>query len=187
MKKPEEDWEKLPPFDVRPPHPEHHPPFEVEEDAEEDIPEFSAIRTIELLGRLHHMAFRTLFLQDGLPPAQAGAMRMVIRFPGLSQRELADKLHIQRATATVMLQKMEKAGYIDRRPDKGDQRIFRIYPTALAESVDMENRKNVVAYFTRCFSGVPPEEFAVMVKCLTQLGKNLKGILNENTETLGKE
>ena len=186
MKKPEEAWEQHPPFEARPPRHEHHPPFE-EEAVEEDTPEFSAIRTIELLGRLHHMAFRTLFLQDGLPPAQAGAMRTVIRFPGLSQRELADKLHIQRATATVMLQKMEKAGYVERRPDQEDQRIFRIYPTALATAVDVENRKNVVAYFSRCFSDVPPEEFAVMVKCLKQLGKNLKGILDENAETLGKE
>ena len=87
MKKPEEAWEQHPPFEARPPRHEHHPPFE-EEAVEEDTPEFSAIRTIELLGRLHHMAFRTLFLQDGLPPAQAGAMRTVIRFPGLSQREL---------------------------------------------------------------------------------------------------
>lgn len=186
MKQPEDAWAPLPPFEERPAPPEPHPPFEVGEH-EEDTPEFAAIRRIELLGRLHHMAFRTLFQQDGPPPAQVGAMKFIIRFPGLSQRELADKLHIQRATATVMLQKMEKAGYIDRRPDQDDQRISRIYPTALAKTMDAENHKNVNAYFSRCFAGISPEHFDIMVSSLITLGENLREILHENSDPLGKE
>lgn len=189
MKRPEDTWDQAPPFEMRLPRPEHRPPLEVEEAEaeEEDSPEFSAIRRIELLGRMHHMAFRTLFRQDGLPPAQAGAMKVVIRFPGLSQRELADKLHIQRATATVMLQKMEKSGYIDRRPDQVDQRIYRIYPTELAKTIDTENQKNVNAYFSRCFAGIEQESFDTMLEVLIKLGKNLREILDENPDSLGKE
>lgn len=186
MKHPEDDWPRQPHFPKEPPEP--RPPFEdPEECPEEDSPAFAVIRRIELMGRLHHMAFRTLFRKDGLPPAQAGAMKVIIRFPGLSQRELADKLHIQRATATVMLQKMEKAGYIDRRPDRGDQRISRIYPTELARSIDMENQKNVSAYFNRCFAGVSAEEFVGMEAALTKLGDNLREILSENPDPISKE
>lgn len=187
MKHPEEDWPRDPHFHEEPLEP--GPPFDEGPEAcrEEDSPEFVAIRRIELLGRLHHMAFRTLFRKDGLPPAQAGAMKVVIRFPGLSQRELADKLHIQRATATVMLQKMEKAGYIDRRPDRDDQRISRIYPTELAQSIELENQKTVNAYFARCFSGISAEEFAIMETALTKLGANLRDILSENPDPISKE
>lgn len=186
MKQPEDDWPRERPFALPP---EPRPPFDEapEDGGEEDSPEFAAIRRIELLGRLHHMAFRTLFRKDGLPPAQAGAMKVVIRFPGLSQRELADKLHIQRATATVMLQKMEKAGYIDRRADQDDQRISRIYPTELALAIDAENQKTVNAYFSRCFSGISAEEFAVMEAAMTRLGENLREILSENPDPISKE
>lgn len=188
MKHPEDDWSRDPRFHEAPePIPPFTPPPEEDDCPEDDTPEFAAIRRIELLGRLHHMAFRTLFRKDGLPPAQAGAMKVVIRFPGLSQRELADKLHIQRATATVMLQKMEKAGYIDRRPDQDDQRISRIYPTALALTIDGENQKTVSAYFLRCFEGVSPQEFEIMEKALTRVTENLRDILSENPDPNSKE
>ena len=173
-------------WDDKLPAPDHGPPFG-EEGREEDSPEFAAIRRIELLGRLHHMAFRAVLPENGLPPAQAGALRVIIRHPGLSQRELADKLHIQRATATVMLQKMEKAGFIDRRPDKEDQRISRIYPTELAMAIDAENTKNVDAYFARCVEGVDPADFDAMLRGLTRMLKNLKTILDENPDPLRKE
>lgn len=185
MKRPEDDWREGPPFDRPCPHPAEVP-FE-EPPPENDPPEFAAIRRIELLGRLHHMAFRSLLPEDGLPPAQAGALRMVIRFPGMSQRELADRLHIQRATATVMLQKMERAGYIDRRPDQADQRISRIYPTAEAIATDAENQKTVDAYFARCFAGVSEAEFSAMETALSKLGENLREILNENPDPMDKE
>jgi DNA-binding MarR family transcriptional regulator len=177
------DWDEAPEFARGPRPPEDRPPIS----AEEDSPEFAAIRQIELLARLHHMAFRSLFQEGGLPPAQAGAMKIIIRTPGMSQRELADKLHIQRATATVMLQKMEKAGYIDRRPDQDDQRISRIYPTSTALTEDAENLKNVSAYFSRCFRNIPQQDFDTMVSTLAQVGKNLREILDENPEPIGKE
>ncbi len=185
MKRPEDDWREGAPFDRPCPHPAEVP-FE-EPPPENDPPEFAAIRRIELLGRLHHMAFRALLQNDGLPPAQAGALRTVIRYPGLSQRELADRLHIQRATATVMLQKMEKSGYIDRRSDQADQRISRIYPTAEAVSMDAENQKTVDAYFARCFAGISKAEFSTMEAVLSKLGENLREILSDNPNPIDKE
>lgn len=172
MKHPEDCWENQPPFE------EEHP---------EDTPGMNAIRRIELIGRLHRTVFRSILRDDELQPAQAGAIRDIIREPGMSQRELADRLHIQRATATVMLQKMERSGFIERRPDLTDQRISRIYPTEKARSIDAENRKNVAAYFDRCFSGVEQEDFAVAVEVLGKLWGNLRQIQDEHPEFPGKE
>ena len=181
MKHAEEPWKHGPPFDDRPPD-RRSPLAEEEEDREDDSPEFAAVRKIELLGRLHHMAFSSLFREEGLPPAQAGAMRVIIRNPGLSQRELADRLHIQRATATVMLQKMEKAGYVERRPDKEDQRIFRIYPTQTALATDTENQKRVNDYFLQCFSEIDRDSFDIMLATMGRMEENLRDILTEHME-----
>lgn len=190
MKRPEEDWQREPMFDG--PLPRHGEPAFEDPDFEEapqenDPPEFAAIRRIEILSRMHHMAFRNLFRGDGLPPAQAGALKVVIRYPGMSQRELADRLHIQRATATVMLQKMEKAGYISRENDQADQRISRIYPTTAARAMDTENQKRVDAYFARCFSGVSQKDFSTMETVLGRLGENLREMLSENPDPMDKE
>ena len=59
-------------------------------------------------------------------PAQAACLWTLLAHEGLSQRDLAQHLHVAAPTVTIMLQKMEKAGMIDRRPDETDQRLTRI-------------------------------------------------------------
>ena len=154
----------------------------------EDEPmSFRLMRRIEYTGRIHHMAFRSILREDGLPPAQASALRFIIRFPGMSQRELADRLHIQRATVTVMLQKMERAGYVDRRPDPMDQRIFRIYPTEMAVQQDEEGKRSIDGYFADVFRGFSSEEQQVMDDMLSRLGANLRGIIEATPDSQSKE
>lgn len=175
MKHREDEWAPLPEFekDQAPRDPISTP------EAMEEPESFTALRRIEYIGRIHHMAFGTVLEQGKLPPAQVGALKVIIRSPGMSQRELADALHIQRATVTVMLQKMEKAGYIDRRPDQVDQRVSRIYPTEIALEFDQENKKAVDAYFDRCFQGFKPEDYDMLEQILTRLGGNIRAILED--------
>ena len=173
------DEERFP----RPDHPgpEFHPPAPeaFEDGAFEDEPlTFAAMRRIEYTARLHHMALRAVLQGDFLPPAQLSALKVIIRSPGMSQRELADALHIQRATATVMLQKMEKAGFIDRRPDREDQRVSRIYPTEMAIAQENEKRLAVNDYFQHCFTGLEPEEFRQLEQILSKLGNNIRDVLS---------
>lgn len=181
MKHREEVWEPEHGHPQGPcdPMPEEVETFEGEPDS------FLAMRRIEYVSRVHHMAFKSRLQDIGIPPAQMGALRTITRFPGMSQRELADQLHIQRATATVMLQKMEKAGLIRRENDKDDQRISRIYPSDYALRVDEENRKSVEAYFDQCFHGVSQEEVTLLLDILSRLGKRIVQL--HSPESLPKE
>ncbi len=186
MKHREDGWEREPGFEPRPDPCENIPNPETEHFADE--PEtFTALRHVEYIGRIHHMAFSSVLHKSSLPPAQMGAMKFIIRTPGMSQRELADALHIQRATVTVMLQKMEKAGYIDRLPDPVDQRVSRIYPTQMAIQQDSENNKAVEAYFAACFRDFQPEEFDELERILRKLGSNIRTVLEERPEQASKE
>lgn len=45
----------------------------------------------------------------------------------MSQSELAEQMKVTSATITRMVQRMEKAGLIERRLDDRDQRITRVY------------------------------------------------------------
>ena len=158
-------------------------PLPMDDEPQADEPQsFLAMRRIELAGRLHHMAFRSVLQASGLPPAQAGALKTIVKNPGLSQRELGDHLHIQRATCTVMLQKMEKAGYIRREPDPFDQRISRIYPTEAAEALDENNEKAFNDYFDRCFSGFSQEEFDALQAALVKLNTTLRDMTKDIPE-----
>lgn len=189
MKPEDMDWELGPGFDRPgpPDHPRVEPPIE-EERIPDDAPEtHTAMRRIEYISRIHHMAFRTVLRECGLPPAQIGAIQTIISCPGMSQRQLADKLHIQRATVTIMLQKMEKTGYVDRRPDPEDQRISRIYPTEAATRLEEANRKSVDAYFEKCFQGLSSEDLQQLGRILTVVGGNIREILSQGPEPASKE
>lgn len=48
---------------------------------------------------------------------------------GMTQREIADILHVSAPTVTVMLQKMESHGLVERWTDEHDQRVTRIRMT----------------------------------------------------------
>lgn len=48
---------------------------------------------------------------------------------GTSQSELAERMHVQRATVTNMLKRLEQAGLIERRSDDQDQRVLHVYLT----------------------------------------------------------
>lgn len=184
MKPKDGDWAGGPGFDHHGPPGREMPmgemPIEEAHPPEGEPEPFNAMRRIEYTARIHHMAFGSVLSKDGLPPAQVGAIKAIIRRPGMSQRELADELHIQRATVTIMLQKMEKAGFVDRRPDPEDQRISRIYPTEAAIALEEENKKAVDAYFEACFRGLTPEELHQLAEILTRLGVNIRAILAES-------
>jgi len=65
----------------------------------------------------------------GIHPSQAFCLREVAHHDGITQRDLADLLCIARPTLTVMLQKMEKAGLVERRTEPSDQRFTHIHLT----------------------------------------------------------
>jgi DNA-binding MarR family transcriptional regulator len=54
---------------------------------------------------------------------------------GFTQTELADRLKITPATVTKMLQRMEKTGFIQRKPDAKDQRASRVYLTKAGRAI----------------------------------------------------
>jgi len=82
---------------------------------------------------------RTIFdrrVRDiGLTRAQWLVLTRVYRRPGVSQTELADMLEIDRASAGRMIDRMERNGWVERRPDRGDRRINRLHLTDEARKV----------------------------------------------------
>lgn len=78
---------------------------------------------------LHKHVFMRRLAEKGTHPGQAMSLWMLAKHDGMTQRDLADLLHVSRPTVTVMLQKMEKAGLIERRVDETDQRYTRLHLT----------------------------------------------------------
>ena len=81
------------------------------------------------VARLIRTVFDRRMRELGLTRGQWLVLTRLYRRPGASQTELADMLEIDRASAG-RIDRMEKAGWLERRADEGDRRINRLYLTS---------------------------------------------------------
>ncbi len=71
----------------------------------------------------------------GLTRAQCRTLGYLARNEGINQAGLADLLEIRPMTLVRQIDRMEEAGWIERRPDPADRRARRLYLTAKARPV----------------------------------------------------
>lgn len=88
----------------------------------------------------HRQLMFTVFAQEAAHPAQAFCLKILGERDGMSQRELAAALHLAPPTVTAMLQRMERAGTIERRPDRADGRVTRVHLTPAGRERGQELR-----------------------------------------------
>jgi MarR family transcriptional regulator, transcriptional regulator for hemolysin len=81
------------------------------------------------VARLIRTVFDRRVRKLGLTRSQWLVLTRLYRRPGASQTELADMLEIDRASAGRMIDRMEKAGWLQRRADGADRRINRLHLT----------------------------------------------------------
>src|SRR5258708_33927714 len=77
---------------------------------------------------------------------------------GLSQKEIADQMGIQPATATRMVIRMERAGLVERKTDAEDQRVSQVYLTDLGRSLQSAVEEGWMAIEQEILKGFSAEE-----------------------------
>ncbi|MBN2146294.1 MAG: MarR family transcriptional regulator [Anaerolineales bacterium] len=125
------------------------------------------------VSRLHHYRARELLEGFGLHRGQPPVLFTLWEQEGLTHSELASRLQITPATITRMIQRMEKAGFVQRKPDPDDQRISRVYLTDAGRAI----RSQVQAVWERMevenFGGFSDEERVILRHFLLQIRANL--------------
>jgi MarR family transcriptional regulator, transcriptional regulator for hemolysin len=71
----------------------------------------------------------------GVTLSQWRVVASLVQQPGLTQKEIADKVGVEGATLVPIIDKMEKEGLLKRKPDSKDRRVNRIYLTPKADSL----------------------------------------------------
>ncbi len=123
--------------------------------------------------RLKHARVHTLYEALGLYRGQSRVLGALWEQEGLTHTELAHLLHVQPATVTKMLQRMEKAGFVERRHDLEDRRVSRVYLTAAGRAV----REDVQEVWRRleeeAFSGFTEKEGMLLRQFFSRIRDNL--------------
>jgi len=72
-----------------------------------------------------------------------------------------------------MIQRMEKAGFVQRKPDSGDQRISRVFLTDSGRAIRTQLQAIWDQMEVESFSGFSPDELLVVRRVLLQIRDNL--------------
>ncbi|MBN2116481.1 MAG: MarR family transcriptional regulator [Anaerolineales bacterium] len=126
------------------------------------------------VSRLHHQRAHELLEGLGLYRGQPPVLFALWEQAGLTHSELAERLGISSATITKMLQRMEKAGFVKRQPDAGDQRVSRVYLTKAGRAVHSKLEAIFQQMEIENFNGFSDDERVVLRTFLLRLRKNLE-------------
>jgi MarR family transcriptional regulator, organic hydroperoxide resistance regulator len=122
---------------------------------------------------LHHSRAHQLLEAIGLYRGQPPVLRALWEQEGLTQTDLAERMKITPATMTKMLQRMEKAGFIQRKPDVEDQRVSRVYLTDAGRGVQKDLEAVWAQMYAETFADFTEDECVVLRRFLLQIRENL--------------
>lgn len=123
--------------------------------------------------RLYFLRHYTMLENRELHPGQVPVLMELSQSDGLSQIELSRRIHVRPPTVAVMLQRMEKAELIRRKPDEKDQRVSRVYLTDRGRDVHRDVQKMVETIDRECLDDFTREEVLLLKRFLRQIKENL--------------
>jgi MarR family transcriptional regulator, organic hydroperoxide resistance regulator len=139
-----------------------------------DALSLSAFGALRDAMRTNAHAMARCFAATGGHPGQAACLRVLDRNDGVSQRELAEILHVSPPSISSMLQAVEKSGAIVRRPDGADQRITRVYLTEAGRLLAAEQRRVLAEYVNATVARLPEDDRRELVRILAELTETIE-------------
>ena len=131
--------------------------------------------------RLHRERAGTILEAVGLFRGQPPVLMRLHEADGQTQGDLAARLRVAPATMTKMIQRMERAGFVQRRPDAADQRISRVYLTDAGRAVRAEMMTALGTLEAETFAGLDDVERAHLRGFLERLRANLRRVVDEKS------
>ncbi|HEY7136917.1 MAG TPA: MarR family transcriptional regulator [Acidimicrobiia bacterium] len=139
-----------------------------------DIGEDSQVvgRALAFTGKIVSGRFvETLARCGGSLPAWSVLLSLALSGP-ISQRELAGRIHVEGATVTYHLDRLEAAGLVTRQRDPGDRRVWRAELTDAGRETFRRMKHGALAFETALRAGLDDAELAHFFDVLERLTKN---------------
>ena len=123
--------------------------------------------------RAHRANVGGLLAGLGLHVGQEMVLLELWKEDGLKGGELAERLGVEPPTITRMLRRMERCGFVERRPDPADARSFRVHLTDKGRALEGPVTRIWGEVEEKTLQGISPEETLVLRRLLARVRKNL--------------
>lgn len=125
------------------------------------------------VARLMRRDFNRRAQHLGLTQAQWHTLVLLARHEGCNQVALADMLDVQPISLARVLDRLQDAGFIERRPDPEDRRAFRLYLTEKAAPILEQIWERGAETREAAMTGLPREAQEALAKMLISVRANL--------------
>ena len=128
---------------------------------------------LSLICRLEHARAHELLEELSLYRGQHRMLRALWKQDGLTHTELARHSHVRPSTTTTTIQRMEKAGLVERKRDVEDQRVSRVYLTQVGHALQGDVEQTWHRLEEEIFAGFTLEERVLLWRFFLQIRENL--------------
>lgn len=111
-----------------------------------------------------------------LTRSQWRALRALARQEGLSQTALADMIEMEPIPVGRVIDRLEQAGFVERRADPADRRRWCLYLTAKAAEVNDDMEVIVNNMRAECLRGISAADTDTFLKVLNRIKDNLDAL-----------
>jgi DNA-binding MarR family transcriptional regulator len=134
-----------------------------------DRPPRSVGFLISQLGFLSSRGFMEALEPIGIDPKDFLLMRFVAASEGRSQQALSQRLGVPASRMVAVVDRLEEAGLIERRPDPEDRRVRGLHLTRKGRGVLERAGKIAIDHETRLCAGINREEREQLIDLLQKL------------------
>lgn len=109
----------------------------------------------------------------GMTRAQWVTLAKLERQPGLTQNDLASLLEVEPITAARLVDRLEAQGYVERRPDPKDRRVWRLHLLPASQPLLKEITRYRAEFQREITQGIDPKTLEIIREGLLQMKANL--------------
>lgn len=145
-------------------------------EADSDYIEFK-VNPIVLISDITRLMNERLHKNSEEHPVGQKSGRMLLvelsKKDGRTQLDLANATHLKAPTISVSLQKLEKDGFVTRKPDEYDLRATRVFLTEKGRELDAKIRKRMHIEEKKALTNLSSSEYETLMRLLTKIKNNL--------------
>ena len=134
------------------------------------------------VARLYRRRFDERTRSFGITGPQMRAVIAIMRFPGINQGALADRLDVEPITTCRMVDRLEQAGLVERRRDPQDRRAWQLFLTDAAEPIAHKLQAIGQTVLNESLDAVPADDQKSIMTILGAIRDNLTSSAVTNTE-----
>jgi MarR family transcriptional regulator, organic hydroperoxide resistance regulator len=108
-----------------------------------------------------------------ITPEQFGVLARLCREEGMNQAQLGERMLKDRHNMTRILNLLQERGYVERRRDVRDRRIFRIFLTESGKEIQEQLMPILTRHLDELLDGIPDQDRQAACHLLKQIVANV--------------